>query len=84
MIQETILLINKIVKELSDNDGYVWNIWKKDQIKLISIIINKVLYIVLNSTFLLFLMDSGTMQDFLMGKTILVTGATGFLAKGIL
>jgi hypothetical protein len=41
MIQETILLINKIVKELSDNDGYVWNIWKKDQIKLISIIINK-------------------------------------------
>ncbi|KAK2433746.1 alcohol-forming fatty acyl-CoA reductase [Trifolium repens] len=26
-------------------------------------------------------MDSGTMQDFLMGKTILVTGATGFLAK---
>jgi hypothetical protein len=41
MIQETILLINKIVKELSDNDGYVWNIWKKDQIKPISIIINK-------------------------------------------
>lgn len=29
-------------------------------------------------------MNSGTMQDFLKGNTILVTGTTGFLAKGTL